>query len=157
VPLILFLVIFPLVVLRVFYQLVTKHYEKLYAPRDFPDIHGFHRARQAAIMLRVDDRRDKYGELWRAIDTNKPILEARGGKFMEHDLEEYLDLWEGLYDWYVEEVIPKKMFYNAYSHQIEKTYDNPEVRQFVQESQKESPEFYTGLERLARAMKEMTP
>ena len=42
--LILFLVIFPAVVLAVFYRLVSVHHVKLYAPRDFPDSDGFFRA-----------------------------------------------------------------------------------------------------------------
>ena len=43
-PLVWFLVIFPVVVLGVFYRLVTVHHVKLYAPHDFPDSEGFFRA-----------------------------------------------------------------------------------------------------------------
>lgn len=43
-PLVWFLVIFPVVVLAVFYRLVTVHHVKLYAPHDFPDAEGFFRA-----------------------------------------------------------------------------------------------------------------
>jgi len=43
-PLIWFLVIFPIIVLAVFYRLVTHHHVKLYAPQDFPDKEGFFRA-----------------------------------------------------------------------------------------------------------------
>ncbi|HAK88929.1 MAG TPA: hypothetical protein DHV16_09305 [Nitrospiraceae bacterium] len=43
-PLIYFLVIFPIIVLIVFYRLVSKHHVKLYAPDDFRDKEGFFRA-----------------------------------------------------------------------------------------------------------------
>lgn len=43
-PLVWFLVLFPCVVLIVFYILVTRHHTKLYAPQDFPEAEGFFRA-----------------------------------------------------------------------------------------------------------------
>ncbi len=43
-PLIWFMVLFPLVVLGAFYRLVTTHHTKLYAPRDYSDSEGFFRA-----------------------------------------------------------------------------------------------------------------
>lgn len=43
-PLIYFLVIFPVIVLIAFYNLVSKHHFKLYAPLDFLDKEGFFRA-----------------------------------------------------------------------------------------------------------------
>ena len=43
-PLVWFLVIFPVIVLAAFYRLVTHHHVKLYAPQDFPDKEGFFRA-----------------------------------------------------------------------------------------------------------------
>ncbi|MGA2325562.1 MAG: hypothetical protein ABSH05_04680 [Bryobacteraceae bacterium] len=43
-PLIWFLVLFPIIVLGAFLWLVTRHHVKLYAPYDFPDKEGFFRA-----------------------------------------------------------------------------------------------------------------
>lgn len=43
-PLIYFLVLFPVIVLIAFYRLVTHHHVKLYAPHDFPNENGFFRA-----------------------------------------------------------------------------------------------------------------
>lgn len=43
-PLIYFLVFFPVIVLIVFYRLVSNHHVKLYAPLDFQDKEGFFRA-----------------------------------------------------------------------------------------------------------------
>ena len=47
-PIIYFLVIFPAIVLIVFYRLVVHHHVKLYAPSDFPDKEGFYRVLSAA-------------------------------------------------------------------------------------------------------------
>lgn len=43
-PLVWFLVVFPVLVLAAFYHLVAHHHVKLYAPQDFPDKEGFFRA-----------------------------------------------------------------------------------------------------------------
>jgi hypothetical protein len=114
--------------------------------------------RSADFIFRFNERLDKgpYPELRLAIDSNKPILKEHGGKFSQDDLEGYLDLWEGLSDVYAKGLISKDMFYNSYSYDIENTYNNPEVQAFVKESQKESTEFYTGFENLAKQMKSMT-
>lgn len=55
-PLIWFLVVFPLIVLAAFYRLVTHHHIKLYAPQDFPDKEGFFRA------LSPNEQRQKLDE-----------------------------------------------------------------------------------------------
>jgi hypothetical protein len=119
------------------------------------DIENTKSNRSADFIFRFNDRLEKppYGELRLAIASGEPILKEQGGKFTEEDLEGYLDLWEGLHDLYVKGLISKDMFYNSYSYDIEKAYDNPEVQAFVKESQKESPEFYTGFQNLAKEMK----
>jgi hypothetical protein len=63
-PLIWFLVGFPVVVLIAFYRLVAKHHTKLYGPRDFYDKEGFFKALQSAkIIFRFDDRLAPFSEL----------------------------------------------------------------------------------------------
>lgn len=72
-PLIWFLVLFPVIVLVVFYLLVTKHHFKLYAPRDFPDREGFFR------VLTPNEQKQKLEKDIREIEveeesiTEKPI------------------------------------------------------------------------------------
>lgn len=45
--LVIFLTVFPLIVLAVFYMLVTRHSDKLYAPRDFRSDAGYQAARDS--------------------------------------------------------------------------------------------------------------
>jgi len=49
------------------------------------------------------------------------------------------------------------MFYNSYSYDIGKAYDNSEVQAFVRESREEAPDFYTGFDNLAKEMKYLRP
>src|SRR5437588_11486769 len=116
-PLIYFLVFFPVVVLGVFYRLVAKHHEKFYAPGDFPDKEGFFRARESAdIMFRFNEFLAPYSELKSAIESNKPILKANDGTFSEAHLQGYLDELEWLNDLYVKRLISKDMLYSSYSY-----------------------------------------
>ena len=64
-PLILFLVFFPLIVLGVFYKLVSEHHVKLYAPNDFPDKDGFFR------VLTQHEQENKLEEEIKPLGDNK--------------------------------------------------------------------------------------
>lgn len=55
-PLIWFLVLFPVIILLVFFRLVTQHHTKLYAPGDFPDEEGFFR------VLTLSEQKHKLDE-----------------------------------------------------------------------------------------------
>lgn len=120
------------------------------------DLQDTKSSRSADFIFRFNEQLDKppLSKLRIAIVSGKPILKKNGGKFDEDDLEQYLDLWEGLNDLYVKGLISKEMFYNSYSYDIDKAYSKAEVQSFVKESRKESPDFYTGLENLAKEMKE---
>ncbi len=75
VPLVYFLVCFPIVVLIVFYRLVSKHHVKLYAPHDFQDKEGFFRA------LSPHEQRQKLNEEIKAIEEiARPEKELRSTK-----------------------------------------------------------------------------
>jgi hypothetical protein len=119
------------------------------------DIENTKSNRSADFIFRFDERLAKtpFSELELAIDRHQPLLKEHGGKFNEDDLQGYLDLWESISDEYANGLISKDMFYNSYSNDIEKAYDNPEVQDFVKESQKESPEFYTGFQNLYKEMR----
>ena len=115
--------------------------------------------RSADLIFRFDERLDKppYSRLRLAIESNKSILKAHGGKFSDDDLEGYLDIWDSLNDVYAKGLISKDMFYNSYSYDLEKAYDNAEVQAYLKEVRKEDPEFYSGFESLAKQMKSARP
>lgn len=69
-PLVWFLVAFPVLVLVVFYQMVTKHHVKLYAPQDFPDAEGFFRA------LTPREQRERLDEEIRELESVQAVPAA---------------------------------------------------------------------------------
>lgn len=56
-PLIWFLVVFPVLLLGVFFRLVTHHHTKLYGPGDYPDQRGFHET--LALMQRATQQEQR--------------------------------------------------------------------------------------------------
>jgi hypothetical protein len=120
------------------------------------DLQDTKSSRSADFIFRFNEQLDKppLSKLRIAIVSSKPVLKKNGGKFSEDDLEQYLDLWEGLNDLYMKGLIGKEMFYNSYSYDIDKAHGNAEVQSFVKESRKESSDFYTGFDNLVKEMKE---
>jgi hypothetical protein len=116
-------------------------------------------SRSADLIFRFDERlsRDPFLKLRYAIENDKPILKAHGGKFTNDDLEGFLDIFDSLNDVYAKDLISKDMFYNSYSYDIQKTYDNDEVQTHLKEIRKEDPGFYSGFESLAKQMKARRP
>ena len=53
--LVVFLVVFPVLVLATFYKLVTNHHDKLYSPSDFSNDENFLRFVKSSIETTVDD------------------------------------------------------------------------------------------------------
>lgn len=70
-PLVWFLVVFPVVVLGVFYRLVTAHHVKLYAPHDFPDAEGFFRA------LTPSEQKERLEQEIREFESTPELVEGR--------------------------------------------------------------------------------
>lgn len=80
--LIYFLVLFPMVVLFVFYKLVTEHYNKLYSPSDYADEENF----MKAIKIGIDNS-NKIGDL-------EALTEEISKKINEQPLYRYTELEE---------------------------------------------------------------
>ncbi len=119
------------------------------------DLENTQSNRSADLIFRFDERLDKtpYSKLRLAIENGRPLLKAHGGKFSDDDLEGYLDIWDSLNDVYSKGLISRDMFYNSYSYDIEKAYDNAEVQEYLKEIRKEDADFYSGFENLAKQMK----
>src|ERR1700752_577648 len=78
--------------------------------------------RSVDLIFRFDEllRKPPFLKLRTAIEYNRPILKARGGKFTDDDIEGYLDIWDGLNHVYTQGLISKDTFFKAYSYDIEK-------------------------------------
>lgn len=114
-------------------------------------------SRSADLILRYGQLLDKQPNprLRIAIESGKPILKAHGGKFSEDELESYLGIFDNLSDLYEKGMINKDLFYNEYSYDAVKLYDNPEVQSYLKELRKNEDEddFFIGVDKLAQQMK----
>src|SRR5229473_4138441 len=115
-------------------------------------------SRSADLILRFGELLDKppNPKLRSTIESGKPILKAHGGKFSADDLESYLGIFDNLNDLYEKGMINKDLFYNEYSYDAVKLYDNPEVQSYLKELRKKEDEadFYLGVDKLAQQMKD---
>jgi hypothetical protein len=124
--------------------------------RDLPDAKA---NRSVDLVFRFDERLSKppFLKLRAAIESGGPILKTNRGKFTDEDLESYLGILDSLDDVYMTGLISKDIFYNAYSYDIEKAYDNAEVQTYLKEIRKDEPDSFSGFDRLANEMKATTP
>jgi len=50
-------------------------------------------------------------------------------------------------------MINKDLFYNEYSYDVEKAYDNAEVQSYLKDIRKDEADYYEGFDNLAKQMK----
>jgi len=89
-----------------------------------------------------------YSKLIAAIGNNKPIIEPNG-EYTEIDIDNYLVMWELLNNIYENRLITEDMLYDAFSYDIEKTYCNKEIQQYISRTRKEGEDLYMGFRDLA--------
>jgi hypothetical protein len=76
-----------------------------------------------------------------------------GGKFSADDLEDYLGIFDSLNDLYEKGMVNQGLFYNEYSYDVEKLFDNAEVQTYLKDIRKAEADFYIGVDKLAKEMK----
>jgi hypothetical protein len=89
-----------------------------------------------------------------AIRRGSPILQEHGGRFTSEDIEDYLDVFEGLSDAYDRDRINFDMLYYYRSDDIKEAYQNKEVRAVIAALQKDDPEYYAGFMEIAGQLTE---
>jgi len=111
--------------------------------------------RSIDLIIRFDERLDKQPNLKieSIIARGKPVLKQHGGNFTDDDLDGYLGIFDSLNDLYEKGMIDKDLFYNEYSYDAEKLYDNAEVRSYLKDIRKEEADFFIGVDNLAQKMK----
>src|SRR5229473_3801263 len=111
--------------------------------------------RSADLIIRFDERLTKQPNLKieTTIARGKPVLKKHGGTFTDDDLDGYLGIFDGLNDLYEKGMIDKDLFYNEYSYDAVKLYDNAEVQSYLKDIRKEEADFFIGVDNLAQKMK----
>lgn len=95
-----------------------------------------------------------------AIERGKPVLQRNGGEFSDEQLGDYLDAFEGLADAYTVGLVDLESIYIWHAYYILRAYRNQEVAEYIArvreeedpQTHRKDPEFYTGLEDLAKAL-----
>jgi len=115
-------------------------------------------SRSEDLILRFDERLDRppFPKLRSVIESGKPILQRNGGNFTTDDLEGYLGVFDSLSDLYAKSMVSKDLFYNEFSYDIEKAYDNKEIKSYLEAIRKDETDFYLGFDTLAKEMKAAT-
>ena len=107
-----------------------------------------------ALQLFEDIRSDRVFKnnpniIW-AIENNQPILKENGGKFDEGDLDNYLSFFDWIYAANQGGILSDEMVYNFHKDLLQNSYNNPEIRNYINTLQKESLDYYAGLVELVR-------
>jgi hypothetical protein len=82
---------------------------------------------------------DRYAKITNEIQGNAsahPLTRARGGKFNDSDVEQYIVNFEDIGYLVQENVIVAQMAYNHFSYDVEKAWCNTDVRRIVQAARK---------------------
>ena len=122
------------------------------------DIESTKLNRSADLILKFDERLGKppFPKIRSTIESGKPILKAHGGRFTADDLEGYIGIFDSLNDLYAKNMVNKELFYNEFSYDIEKAYDNQEIQSYLKDIRKEESDYFSGFDNLAKAMKAAT-
>lgn len=87
-----------------------------------------------------------------AIINGKPILEKNGGSLSEDDLDNYLILFNWADAANKSGILSDKMIYNLHSDLLINSYNNQEIKKYINELQKENPYYYLGFVDLVQRM-----
>jgi len=86
--------------------------------------------------------------IYLALEHDTHILKKRGGKFTEDDLDKFLGDLELLGEACDKKVIDEDMAYDAFSHEVTKVVQNPEIAAYLTTIRREDPTFFRGIDDL---------
>ena len=87
-----------------------------------------------------------------AIEDGQPLLKSNKGNFTTTDIDKYLSIFELLNNTHEAGLITDDMLYNAFSYDIEKTYKNKEIEDYVAGLRKEDSLIFNGFDTLAKSI-----
>lgn len=110
-----------------------------------------------ALEIYKDIRSDRVfknnPQIIEAIASEKKILRANGGDFEEEDIDNYL----GFFDWISAAndigIVSDDMVYNFHGDLILNTYNNPEIKDYIDDLRKNDDRFYYGFIKLVDKIK----
>jgi hypothetical protein len=109
----------------------------------------------AELVLKFEEyfEKDLNQKIIEAIEGKKPILVKNGGFAKTIELDSYLGKFETISNLYGNKLLKDDMLYSSYSYLIDITYENQEIREYINEVQAEDPEYYAGFMDMATIYK----
>jgi len=122
-------------------------------------IRGFraYEARTSAeTMLKYSELLDSGTDLkiYNALEHDQSILKEHKGKFTSDELEQFLEDLELLDDAYEGKVINDSMAYDAFSEEIDRVVQNPEIAAYLAVVRRTDPTYFVGIGNLKDAFDE---
>lgn len=107
----------------------------------------------AQFMLEFDKNltSGKNLSLLEAIENGQPIF-LPNGKFSSTDVDIFLSQYELLNSTYQAGLLDNDMLYNTFSYDLQKTFQNPEIKEYLEKVRKEDPRIFMGFEELAESV-----
>lgn len=87
-----------------------------------------------------------------AIENKNPIFKEAGGNFTTTDIDLYLSIYELLNNVSEAGLITDDMLYNGFAFDVVKTYQNEEIRNYLESLRKEDKNLFAGFESLAKSL-----
>jgi hypothetical protein len=104
--------------------------------------------RSLNVLLQIDAKlkSGKNRQIYNTIKKNKPILTENKGKFSTEDLDYYLDDITSIADAEDRKLIKLGDIYNWFEDYFISIHNNMEIRKYLSDIRKDSPDSYEGLE-----------
>jgi hypothetical protein len=85
----------------------------------------------------------------KAIESNKPIFESKGGKCTEQDVEDYIGYFDMLYGFMEDGILGAEITDDNFGGYVEEAYINKEIREYIADLRREmnDEELYEGFEK----------
>lgn len=94
----------------------------------------------------------KNRQIYYMIKKNMPLLSENKGKFSTEDLDFYLDDITSVVDAEDRKLISLEDVYNWFNDYFISTYNNEEIRKYLSDIRKNSPDSYEGLEVIVKEL-----
>jgi hypothetical protein len=106
------------------------------------------------VLLQLDGKlkSDKNRQIYNTIKKNKPLLSENRGKFSTEDLDLYLDDITNIVEAEDRKLIKLEDIYNWFEGYFISTYNNKEIRKYLSEIRKDSPDSYEGLDKMVNEL-----
>lgn len=109
---------------------------------------------QIMFSLDRDISSGRNAEIAVAIENDAPLFKETGGAFSEAEIDAFLSILEFVNLTRNEGLLDDEMTYVSFSYILEKTFEHPEILDYVEKIRKDDPNLFKGAEDLAKIIPE---